>query len=92
MPVPPQARQWGFIRRMESGDGNDPASSAQEVELWLDEEKCRFLIAVDKIVIDDLAPIEFAQFVRALRHSTTQILFKFEIRNDGSVRPYNVWS
>ncbi len=77
---------------MESSDGIDPASSAQEVGLWLDQENCRFLIAVDKIVIDELVPIEFAQFVRALRHSTTQILFKFEIRDDGSVRPFNVWS
>jgi hypothetical protein len=44
----------------------------------------------DEKLMDDLAPIEFIQFIRAFRHSTTQILFKF--RYDGSARqPYMVW-
>jgi hypothetical protein len=90
--VPPDARPWGFIRRGTVPNGEDPVPMESDVSLWLDRERYRFLVVADKVVKDDLAPIEFVQFVRELRHSTTQILFKYEIRLDGSVgRPFSVW-
>ena len=81
------------IHQTRSGSkGEDPELTESDVSLWLDRERYRFLVVVDKVVTDDLAPIEFVQFVRELRHSTTQILFKFETRLDGSVgRPFCVW-
>lgn len=61
-----------------------------DIGLWLDEKRCRFLVVADKKLMDDLAPIEFIQFIRAFRHSTTQILYKF--RYDGAGRQsFMVW-
>jgi hypothetical protein len=77
---------------MEEGGDRSPDMAPQDIGLWLDERRCRFLIAADKRVIDDLAPVEFAQFVHKLRHSTTQILYKYETRYDGVAgRAYCVW-
>jgi hypothetical protein len=91
--MPQDARLWGFIRHGKAPRGEDPKLTESDISLWFDQECCRFFILADKVVKDDLAPIEFVQFVRELRHSTTQILFKFETRLDGSVgRPYCVWS
>ena len=95
--VPPRSRLWGFVRSNDGGideaGGKRLDMTPQDIGLWLDERRCRFLIAANKKVIDDLAPIEFAQFVRKLRHSTTQVLFKYETRHDGTAgRPRCVWS
>ena len=65
----------------------------QDIAICYDRIRCRFQIMSDEAVIDDLAPVEFVQFVRALRYSTNQILFKFENQNDGSAgRPICVWN
>lgn len=90
--VPPRSRLWGFVRSIDEAGERSLDMTTQDVGLWLDEKRCRFLIAADKKVIDDLAPIEFAQLVRKLRHSTTQILYKYETRYDGLAgRPVCVW-
>lgn len=90
--VPPRSRLWGFVRNTHEAGDNSPDMTAQDIGLWLDERRCRFLVAADKKVIDDLAPVEFAQLVRKLRHSTTQILYKYETRHDGLAgRPRCVW-
>jgi hypothetical protein len=87
----PGVRLWGFVRRQE--DAQEKMSDAnllpQDISLWYDRNDSRFQVISDKKVIDDLAPIEFA---RAMRFSTTQVLFKFENRHDGSSgRPIRVW-
>jgi hypothetical protein len=90
--VPPNARLWGFVRHTRDRMERDPELKETDVRLWLDGDRCRFLVARNRVVKDDLAPIEFVQFVRELRHSTTQLLFKYETRGDGAVgRPVCVW-
>jgi hypothetical protein len=90
--VPSHARLWGFVRRGRMERGEKAELSISDTSLWLDRERCRFLIVAEKVIKDDLAPVEFVQFVRELRHSTSQVLFKFEMRHDGTVgRPFCVW-
>jgi hypothetical protein len=85
-------RLWGFVRRQEDVREKTPELLPQDIVIWYDNKRCRFEIVSDQTVVDDLAPVEFVQFVRALQYSTTQILFKFENRHDGSVgRPVCVW-
>jgi hypothetical protein len=92
-PVPSGSRLWGFVRREEVGREKDPGLMPDDFAIWYDSKRCRFVIVADKTLIDDLAPVEFVQFVRELRHSTSQSLFKFENRHDGSAgRPIRVWS
>ena len=91
----PSVRLWGFVRRQEDVQEKAPGSDLlpQDISLWYDRNVSRFQVISDKKVLDDLAPIEFAQFVRAMRFSTNQVLFKFENRQDGSSgRPIRVWS
>ena len=87
-------RLWGFVRRHE--DAHQKTSAAellmQDIAICYDRIRCRFQILSDEAVIDDLAPVEFVQFVRALRYSNNQILFKFDL-NDGSAgRAVCVWN
>jgi hypothetical protein len=90
--VPSDARLWGFVRRGKVESQKGVILSESDVSLWLDQQRCRFLVVAEKVVKDDLAPVEFVQFVRELRHSTSQVLFKFEILHDGKVgRPFCVW-
>lgn len=91
----PGARLWGFVRRHEDAKDKTIGSELlpQDIALWYDRRHNRFQVVADHKVIDDLAPVEFVQFVRALRFSATQILFKFENRHDGTAgRPLRVWS
>jgi hypothetical protein len=91
----PGVRLWGFVRRQVDAQETTPGSDLlpQDISLWYDRNDSRFQVISDQKVIDDLAPIEFAQFVRAMRFSTNQVLFKFENRQDGtSGRPIRVWS
>jgi hypothetical protein len=91
----PGVRLWGFVRRQEDAQETIPGSDLlpKDISLWYDRNESRFQVISDQKVIDDLAPIEFAQFVRAMRFSTSQVLFKFENRQDGtSGRPIRVWS
>lgn len=91
----PGVRLWGFVRRHEDAREKTAASEllTHDIAIWYDEKRCRFQVVSDHKIIDDLAPSEFVQFVRALRYSTTQILFKFENRHDGTAgRPLCVWS
>jgi hypothetical protein len=91
----PDVKLWGFVRRHE--DVQEKAAGfdllPQDIAIWFDRKRSRFEIVAARKVIDDLAPMEFVQFVRALRFSTTQILFKFENRSDVTDgRPVRVWS
>jgi hypothetical protein len=91
----PGAKLWGFVRRHE--DIRDKVTAfammPQDIAIWYDKKRNRFEIVADHKVIDDLAPVEFVQFVRKLRYSATRILFKFESRSDGTAgRPVCVWS
>jgi hypothetical protein len=91
----PGVKLWGFVRRHE--DTREKAAAfelmPQDIAIWYDKKRNHFEIVSDHKVIDDLAPVEFVQFVRALRYSTTQILFKFENRCDGTAgQPVCVWS
>jgi hypothetical protein len=91
----PGVRLWGYVRRHEDIQDNAAGSELlpQDISLWYDRTHSRFQVISDQKVIDDLAPVEFGQFVRALRFSTTQILFKFENSHDGTTgRPVRVWS
>jgi hypothetical protein len=88
-------RLWGFVRRHEDTLDNVAGSELlpQDIEIWYDRKRCRFQVISAQKVIDDLAPVEFVQFVRALRYSSTQILFKFDYHQDGTAgRPVRVWS
>jgi hypothetical protein len=90
--MPQGARLWGFIRHGHAKK-DEPKLTETDISLWYHQEHCRFFILADKGVKDVLAPVEFVQFVRELRHSTSQVLFKFEIHLDGSVgRPYCVFA
>jgi hypothetical protein len=74
--VPQGARLWGFVRRTANERDDSAALRENDVGLWLDEERCRFMVAAGKAVKDDLAPLEFVQFIRELKHSHSQTLFK----------------
>jgi len=91
---PTGALLWGFVRR--SDDVQDRVSEVgllpHDIAIWYDDKRCRFQIASHNKEIDDLAPVEFVQFVRALRFSPSQVLFKIENHHDGSSgRPVCVW-
>jgi hypothetical protein len=97
--IPESARLWGFVRQLsleealngEASDGTTP--SEPDTSLWWDVERHRFLVVSQDLVIDDLAPLQFVQFVRELRDVTNRILFKYERRQDGSTgRAHRVWS
>jgi hypothetical protein len=91
----PGVKLWGFVRRHQDVQEKAAGSELlpQDIAIWFDRKRSRFEIVAERKVIDDLAPMEFVQFVRALRYSTTQILFKFENRSDGTDgRPVCVWS
>jgi hypothetical protein len=90
--MPQGARLWGFIRHGQPK--KEPVKLTEsDISLWYHQEHCRFFVLADKGVKDVLAPVEFVQFIRELRHSTSQVLFKFETGLDGSVgRPYCVWA
>jgi len=97
--VPASARLWGFVRHFDFGDalkGEDGKSvelAEQDASLWWDGERQRFLIVSENRIIDDLAPLQFIQFVRELRDVTNRILFKFERKQDGSAgRAQRVWA
>lgn len=74
--VPAKARLWGFVRRTANEKDDSAAVRETDVALWLDEDCYRFLVAAGRIVKDDLAPLEFIQFIRELKHSRSQTLFK----------------
>jgi hypothetical protein len=97
--VPAGARLWGFVRHFDFGEalkGEDTKSvelAEQDASLWWDGERQRFLIVSENRIIDDLAPLQFIQFVRELRDVTSRILFKFERKQDGSAgRAQRVWA
>jgi hypothetical protein len=96
--VPDRARAWGFVRNLQHGESakkqpRDIKPAEKDVTLWLDEERYRFLVAADRRVVDDLSPIQFVQFVRQLRHVTSQILFKYEREPNGAAgRALRVWA
>jgi hypothetical protein len=97
--VPEDARLWGFIRDLDVGETlNAQASKSvkmaeNDVTLWWDSERYRFLIAAEKLVIDELSPLQFVHFVRQLRDVTNRVLFKYERHHDGSIgRVYRIWS
>jgi hypothetical protein len=97
--LPPGARPWGFVRHLNDGEtlaaeaSKNVKPAQYDATLWWHEERYRFLIAVEKLVIDDLSPLQFVQFVRELRHVTGRVLFKYERRHDGSTGgAYRVWS
>jgi len=97
--VPQTARLWGFVRHLSlqeilNGDGGKTAAPAeQDAKLWWDVDRHRFLVVSEDVIIDDLSPLQFVQFVRELRDVTSRILYKFERRNDGSTgRAHRVWS
>ena len=74
--VPQGARLWGFVRRTANERDDSAALRESDVGLWMDEERCRFVVAAGKAIKDDLAPLEFIQFIRELKHSHSQTLFK----------------
>jgi hypothetical protein len=74
--VPEEARLWGFVRRTANERDDGASLKETDVALWLDENCYRFLVAAGRSVKDDLAPLEFVQFIRELRHSRSQTLFK----------------
>jgi hypothetical protein len=97
--VPTTARAWGFVRNLRPGEGTpselpqDLKPSENDVTLWLDEERFRFLVASGQRVIDDLSPLQFVQFVRELRHVTSRILFKYDRQTSGPPqRAFRVWA
>jgi hypothetical protein len=97
--IPETARPWGFVRHLSleealNGEASDDtAPSEPDTSLWWDVDRHRFLVASQDLVIDDLAPLQFVQFVRELRDVTNRILFKYERRQDGSTgRAHRVWS
>lgn len=97
--VPQDARIWGFVRDLNAGETlNAQASKSvkmaeHDVTLWWDPERYRFLIAAEKLIIDDLSPLQFVHFIRQLRDVANRVLFKYERNHDGSTgRVYRVWS
>jgi hypothetical protein len=91
--VPTQARLWGFVRRTANENDNSVGLRDTDVALWLDEESYRFLVAAGRAVKDDLAPMEFIQFIRKLKHSHSQTLFKLGNSFDRTPRRATVvWS
>jgi hypothetical protein len=97
--VPRSARLWGFVRHLTLGEilnaeaSKNAAPTENDATLWWDADRHRFLIVSENLIIDDLSPLQFVQFVRELRDVTSRILFKFERRQDGSTgRAYRVWA
>ena len=91
--VPPHARLWGFVRRVEDGHLRNAELMAQDTTLWYDRDRHRFLVAFDKLIMDDLAPLEFVHFIRKMRGVSTRVLFKLEARLNGKAgRARRVWS
>jgi hypothetical protein len=91
--VPPHARLWGFVRRAEDGRLRNAEVMPQDTTLWYDRNRHRFLVSFDKLIIDDLSPLEFVRFIRQLRSVSTQILFKLETSVSGVAgRARRVWS
>jgi hypothetical protein len=74
--VPEGAFLWGFVRRTANDKDDAAALRETDIGLWLDEKRYRFVVASGREVKDDLAPMEFIQFIRELKHSRTQTLFK----------------
>ena len=86
-------RLWGFVRRQQDMREPTPALLTQDIAIWHDRKRGRFQVVSDEKVVDDLAPIEFVQFVRALRYSAVQKLFKYENQHDGTAgRAVMVWA
>jgi hypothetical protein len=97
--VPSTARAWGFVRNLRPGQGapselpQNLKPTENDVTLWLDEERFRFLVASGQRVIDDLSPLQFVQFVRELRHVTSRVLFKYDRQSGGPAqRAFRVWA
>ena len=74
--MPEQARLWGFVRRTANEKDDSASLRETDVGLWLDEQCYRFLVTAGRSVKDNLAPLEFIQFIRELKHSRSQTLFK----------------
>ena len=90
--VPAEARFWGFVRRTANEKDDSASPRETDVGLWLDETRYRFLVAAGRSVKDDLAPLEFVQFIRELKHSNSQTLFKLGNSFDRSpARATAVW-
>ena len=87
--VPPRALPWGFVRNAEhmeeAGVKRDAEPGAHDAVLWFDRIGHRFLIEVDKFVIDTITPLQFVQLIRELRHIETRVLFKYERKFDGTI-------
>ena len=97
--VPRAAHAWGFVRNLDTGDdlaaraASNHAPTERDATLWWDKERSRFLVVMNDRIIDDLAPLQFVQFVRQLRHASSRILFKYERRPDGATgRAARVWA
>jgi hypothetical protein len=91
--VPDEALLWGFVRRTANDKDDSAVLRETDIRLWLDEKRYRFLVAAGPLVKDDLAPLEFVQFIRELKHSTSQTLFKLGnsfVRSPRRATP--VWS
>jgi len=91
--LPEKVRLWGFVRRTANEKDDSAALRDTDVGLWLDEPRYRFLVAAGQVVKDDLAPLEFIQFIRELKHSHSQTLFKLGNSFERSPRRATpVWS
>ena len=91
--LPEKVRLWGFVRRTANDKDDNAVLRDTDVGLWLDEPRCRFLVAAGQAVKDDLAPLEFIQFIRELKHSHSQTLFKLGSTFERSPRRATpVWS
>jgi hypothetical protein len=74
--IPEKAFLWGFVRRTANEKDDSAGLRETDVALWLDETRYRFVVAAGRAVKDDLAPLEFIQFIREFKHSRSQTLFK----------------
>jgi hypothetical protein len=97
--IPQSARLWGFIRQLSLGEifnaeaSKNATPTENDATLWWDIDRHRFLVVSENLIIDDLSPLQFVQFVRELRDVTSRILFKFERRHDGSAgKARRVWA
>jgi hypothetical protein len=94
--VPPRAVLWGFVQNnenIEPGVKRDPEPAPHDAMLWFDRISHRFLIEVDKFVVDSITPLQFIHLVRELRNIETRVLFKYERKFDGTVgAPRRVWA
>lgn len=91
--VPEHATLWGFVRRVEDGNLRNAKLMAQDTTLHYDQKRHRFLVSFDKLIMDDLSPLEFLRFIRQLCSVSSQVVFKLKTNISGvAVRARRVWS